>query len=73
MLSRLRAIKARRSIPPKLTAVNYTAEHVRVAKTLERRKRIADAIWARLGIVRYAHAFLLPGHVARLADGVELY
>jgi glycosylphosphatidylinositol transamidase len=53
MLSRIRAIRARRSAPIAYTDVNYTAEHVRLAKTLERRSRILNALWARLGLVRY--------------------
>jgi hypothetical protein len=53
MLSRLRALKARgRGVVAAIGGINYTAEHVGLAKTIRRRKRILNTVSEKLPLVR---------------------
>jgi hypothetical protein len=53
MLSRLRALKARKGgVVADVDGVNYTAEHVGLAKTIRRRKRILNTVSEKLPLVR---------------------
>ena len=47
-----RLLSRRRGGQVELTEVNYTPEHVSLAKALERRRRISNIIWDRIPLLR---------------------
>lgn len=52
MLSRIKQRLKGNQGPIDENGVNYTQEHVRLAKTIARRRRVINAFWARLHLVR---------------------
>ncbi|WVR06746.1 hypothetical protein IAU60_003781 [Kwoniella sp. DSM 27419] len=50
MLSRLRRRHA--GVRPDPSSVNHSPEHVTMAKTIARRKRVVDAVWERIPLLR---------------------
>jgi glycosylphosphatidylinositol transamidase len=44
--------RLRRAQPPELTSINYTPEHVALAKTIARRRRIVAAIARSISLIR---------------------
>jgi hypothetical protein len=55
----------RRTEPPELTRINYTPEHVALAKTIARRRRIVAAVARSIPLIRWVgflnRRLLIPG------------
>jgi hypothetical protein len=52
MLGRLRTRLRREKREAPLTEVNYTKEHVALAKTIARRRRLVGLFWRHLSLIR---------------------